>query len=491
MTIRLSNATLDKLPEGIAAPGYDRSLLAPGILHVGMGNFHRAHQAVYLDNLMSLGGSEDWAILGCGVVRYDAQQREALVGQDCLYTVVEQDGSGDRARVIGVMAGFLPVEKGNGAILAAMADPAVRIVSLTVTEGGYFIDPATGVFDPSSPDIQADIADPDHPTTIFGTIVAGLRARRAAGEVPFTIMSCDNVPHNGVVTRNAVVGIAEAQDPDLARWIAGNVAFPNGMVDRITPATTPERREYLLSAYGLDDARPVFCEPFLQWVLEDRFTAGRPALENVGVQFVDDVTPYEHMKIRILNGGHALIAYAGHLLGCVYADEAMTHPLVGAFMDKVEREEIVPIVPPVPDTSLVQYLDLIKERFANPRVEDQVRRLCLDGSNRQPKFIVPSAADCLKAGRDISGLALASALWCRYCYGEDEQGVAIEPNDPSWDRLVERAHAARENPADWLGMEDIYGDVGRNPIFRAAFAAALESLWTNGTEATLRAYLGH
>ncbi|SNS16435.1 mannitol dehydrogenase family protein [Tropicimonas sediminicola] len=489
MTTKLSRETLGALPEGIARPAYDPAGVRPGILHVGMGNFHRAHQAIYIDDVLALGGSDDWGILGAGVMRYDAEQREALIAQDCLYTVMEQDGSGDSARIVGAMCGFAEVEEGHGPIFKAMEDPAIRIVSLTVTEGGYFIDPATGVFDPKNPQIQADIARPDHPTTIFGAIVAGLRARRDAGAVPFTVMSCDNVPHNGKVARAAVVGIARAQDPALADWIEANVAFPNGMVDRITPATTPERQAHLRDTYGLDDARPVFCEPFRQWVLEDNFTAGRPALEKVGVQFVTDVTPYEHMKIRILNGGHALIAYAGHLLGCTYAHEAMTHPLVGGFMNKVERDEVVPIVPPVPDTSLWDYLDLIKTRFANPRIEDQIRRLCFDGSNRQPKFIVPSVADCLAAERGVDGLALGSALWARYCFGEDEQGVKIEANDPAWERLVQQAKAARTDPMAWLEMVDIYGDVASNVTFRAAFGAALTSLWQQGTAETLKTYL--
>ncbi|WP_116134128.1 mannitol dehydrogenase family protein [Tropicimonas sp. IMCC34043] len=487
---RLSRATLGALPAGVAAPGYDIDAVTPGILHVGLGNFHRAHQAVYLDDLFAKGLSHDWGILGAGVMDYDAEQRKALMAQDCLYTVVEQDGAGDAARVIGAMRGFLPVEPGCAAILAAMADTTIRIVSMTVTEGGYFIDPATGVFDPSQAAIRHDIANPDRPKTIFGAIVAGLKARRAAGEVPFTVMSCDNVPHNGRVARDVVVGIAEGQDTALAAWIKDTVAFPNGMVDRITPATTEARRKYLRDTFGVEDARPVFCEPFRQWVLEDKFTAGRPKLEDVGVQFVPDVTPYENMKIRILNGGHACIAYAGHLMGCHYAHNAMEHPLVSAFLEKVERDEIIPVVAPVPDTSLEDYFTLIRQRFSNPRIEDEIRRLCLDGSNRQPKFIVPSARDNLAKGRAVPGLALESALWCRYCYGEDEQGVVIEPNDPDWDRLTRQARAARDNPAAWLEMGDIYGDVAKAEAFRADFIGWLNRLWAEGTETVVRDYLG-
>ncbi len=487
--MKLSSETLGDLHSEIAHPTYDRSTVTAGILHVGLGNFHRAHQAVYLDDLLAKGGANDWGILGAGVMPADAAMRDALKSQDCLYTVLEQDADGDRGRIVGAMTDFVPVEPGHAGILRAMHDPAIRIVSLTVTEGGYFIDPASGNFDPTNPSIMADIANPDAPTTVFGAIVAGLRARRDAGAVPFTVMSCDNVPHNGTVTRAAVVGIAAGQDADLARWISDEVAFPNGMVDRITPATTEARRNHLRDTFGLEDARPVFCEPFRQWVLEDKFTAGRPALEEVGVQFVEDVTPYEHMKIRILNGGHAMIAYPGVLLGMEYAHDAMNHPLIRAFLEKVEQTEVIPIVPPVPDTSLTEYFELIENRFSNPRIEDTILRLCFDGSNRQPKFIVPSAADCLSAGRSVDGLALASALWCRYCFGTGEHLEEFAENDPSWSRLQQNAKEARDNPEAWLAMSDIYGQVGQSPVFREAFTAALNGLWENGTEASLKAYL--
>lgn len=487
--MKLSTATLGDLHPEIARPPYDRTKVTPGILHVGLGNFHRAHQAVYLDDLLARGGSDDWGILGAGVMPADSRMRDDLKAQDCLYTVLEQDAAGDSGRIVGAMTDFAPVSANHAGILRAMQNPAIRIVSLTVTEGGYFIDPASGKFDEANPAIQADIKDPANPTTIFGAIVAGLRARRDAGEVPFTVMSCDNVPHNGDVTRAAVTGIAGWQDPDLARWISDNVAFPNGMVDRITPATTQARRDHLSETFGIDDTRPVFCEPFRQWVLEDKFTAGRPALEDVGVQFVEDVTPYEHMKIRILNGGHAMIAYASALLGLEYAHDAMAHPLVRAFLEKVETTEVIPIVPPVPDTSLTEYFGLIEARFSNPRVEDTIHRLCYDGSNRQPKFIVPSAADCLQAGRGVQGLALASALWCRYCYGQGEHHEEIADNDPAWDRLKQHAREARDTPEVWLQMGDIYGDVAQNPTFREDFAAALNTLWSSGTEAALKGYL--
>jgi mannitol 2-dehydrogenase len=475
-------------PPHVAVPAYDRGRLSPGIVHIGLGNFHRAHMAVYLDDLCALGLDHDWAILGAGVRDGDARMRDALLAQDCLSTVIELDPDGKSARRIGAMAGFIAVAPDNAALIAAMADPAIRIVSLTVTEGGYFIDPATGLFDAGAPEIVADAAAPEAPATAFGAILAALERRRAAGIAPFTVMSCDNLPGNGHVTRAAVEGLARLRDPALADWVAAHVAFPNGMVDRITPATGPRERE-MARAFGLDDPVPVTCEPFRQWVLEDHFPSGRPALEKVGVTFTPHVHAYEAMKIRILNGGHATIAYPGGLMDIEYVHEAMAHPLIRALLDKVETDEIIPTVAPVPDTDLAAYYATIRTRFANPEVADTVRRLCLDGSNRQPKFIVPALRDTLASGGPVAGLALVSALWCRYCFGETDSGAPIAPNDPNWDALQALSRKARHQPEAWLGMRAVYGDLAQNARFAESFTAALNALWAKGTEQTLRDYL--
>lgn len=470
-------------------PAYDRSRLSPGIVHIGLGNFHRAHMAVYLDDLFALGEGMDWAILGAGVRAPDARMRDALKAQDCLSTVIELDPAGKTARRIGAMVDFIEVQPDNAALIAAMARPEIRIVSLTVTEGGYFVDPATGRFDPTHPEIVADAKTPNRPATAFGAILSALKARRAAGLAPFTVMSCDNLPGNGHVTRAAVAGLARLSDPALAAWVEAHVAFPNGMVDRITPATGPRERA-MAASFGLaDDPVPVTCEPFRQWVLEDHFPAGRPPLEKVGVTFTPHVHAFETMKIRILNGGHAIIAYPGGLLDIEFAHEAMADPLISGLLDKVEREEIIPIVPPVPGTDLDDYFTLIRDRFSNPEVADTERRLCLDGSNRQPKFIIPSIADNLARGHLPRGLILASALWCRYCMGLSDNGTVIEPNDPNWDRLQAAARAAATDPMAWLGMEDIYGAVGRDPGVQAAFAGFLADLDRRGTRAVLRDFI--
>lgn len=487
MAKKLSLTNLEMLPDGVGRPGYARSDLSAGILHFGVGNFHRAHQAEYLDRLFSAGESRDWALVGAGVFEGERKGRDILQAQDWLTTLVEQEADRSEARVLGSMIDF--VEPANAdAIIGRMAQDDIRIVSLTITEGGYFLD-SSDRFDPTHPAIKADGENPDSPKTVFGMILAGLRARRDAGRPPFTVMSCDNIPHNGVVTKNALVGLARLSDPDFADWVAANVAFPNGMVDRITPATTDRERTILRDEFGVEDGWPVFCEGFTQWVLEDNFPLGRPAFEKAGVQFVDDVSPFELMKLRILNGGHATIAYPGGLMGIHYVHEAMQHPLIRAFLRKLEETEIIPMVPPVPDTDTHAYFDLIETRFSNPKIGDTIRRLCLDGSNRQPKFIVPVIRDAIAQGARVDGLALESALWCRYCAGTDDKGNVIEQNDPDWDRLVPVARAAQDDPQVWLDQETIYGKVGQDAAFAEAFARWLGLLWSRGTVATLETYL--
>ncbi len=488
MTTKLSLAALDAVKAKAGVPHYDRADLKAGIVHFGVGNFHRAHQAVYLDDLFNAGHDHDWAIVGAGVLPSDEQMRAKLAAQDFLTTVVEQDNNRTGAHVTGVMIDYLKPGDIKG-IVDRLADPAIRIVSLTITEGGYFIDPASGVFNPTHPDIVADAQDPAAPKTVFGLIVAGLKARRDRKVPPFTVMSCDNIPGNGEVTHAAVSGLARLFDTAFADWIDANVAFPNGMVDRITPATGAREIGIVATDYEIEDAWPVFCEEFKQWVLEDHFPQGRPALEKVGVQFVPDVAPYEHMKIRILNGGHAAIAYPAALLDIHFVHEAMEEPLIRAFLAKLEHDEIIPVIPPVPNTDLGDYYKLIETRFANPKIGDTIPRLAQDGSNRQPKFILPSTADRLARGEDVVGLALVSALWCRYFAGTSDSGKAIVFNDQNADRLQVAARAAKDDPMAFLALADIFGEVARSELFARRFARALKTLWEKGTRATLQLYL--
>ncbi|HXT05946.1 MAG TPA: mannitol dehydrogenase family protein [Roseiarcus sp.] len=488
MSVKLSAAALGSLPKGVAAPKHQRADLSPGVFHIGVGNFHRAHQAVYLDDLFNLGLSRDWAIVGAGVRPADQAMRAALGAQDWLTTVVEQEAHHSGARVTAAMIDFI-TPGDAAAMLSAMAKPEIRIVSLTVTEGGYYISPATQKFDPAHPDIAADIKNLAAPKTAFGLIAAALKRRRDAGVKPFTVMSCDNIPGNGHVTENAVAGLAERADPELAAWIRENVAFPNSMVDRITPATSERERRLLADQWGVEDAWPVFCEEFKQWVIEDHFCNGRPRLEKVGVTFVDDVAPYELMKIRILNGGHAAIAYPAALLDIHFAHESMADAQIAAFLAHLTKTEIMPTVPPPPATDLEDYRQLIARRFANPKIADTITRLCLDGSNRQPKFILPTARARLAAGESAAGLALVSALWCRYCYGVTESGKAIANNDDNWSRLQAHAKRAKDDARAFLEMTDIFGANASDPAYVAAFSKALQSLWAKGVRATLDDYL--
>jgi mannitol 2-dehydrogenase len=485
--VALSLATISALPSGVASPAYRREELSAGIVHFGVGNFHRAHMAVYLHRLMQMGLAKDWAIIGAGVTAHDTAIYTALKSQDFLSTVVARDATRVEAQVTGAMIGFVPPGDFE-ALHAQLCDPAIRIVSLTITEGGYFLD-AEGNFDASHPAIRRDAENPHAPRTVFGVIARALEARRAKAVAPFTVMSCDNIPHNGAVTRHALVGLALARGVEFGRWVETNVATPNGMVDRITPATGEVERAEIRKTFGVADAWPVFCETFEQWVMEDRFPSGRPPFEKVGVSFVEDVSPYEAMKIRILNGGHAAIAYPAGLMGIVGVDEAMADPLVRGFLAKLERDEIIPMVTPPPGVDLEAYRAKVEERFSNPCVGDTIRRLCLDGSNRQPKFIIPVVADAIAAGRSFEGLALVSALWCRYCYGQDEAGATIAPNDPNWDRLVATSQAAKSDPAAWLAMRDIYGAVGEDAAFGRSFARWLARIWEQGVAKTLQAWL--
>lgn len=486
--IPLNNANLSEIGKDIPVPTYDRAALTPGIVHIGLGNFHRAHQAWYLHRLYQLGVTTDWAIIGAGVRAYDATMREKLLAQDCLTTLIELDPGTTSAEVIGAMIDYLPIEEGNGALIRQMADPAIRIVGLTVTEGGYYIDPASKGFDATHEDIQHDAANPDRPRTAFGAMVAALKIRRDNGVGPFTGLCCDNLQGNGHILRQTVVSLARLSDPALADWIDSECSFPNSMVDSIVPATGPKELE-LARTFGIDDAAPVTHEKFRQWVIEDDFRAGRPDWDKAGATFSSDVHGYETMKIRILNGGHQVIAAAGDLLGARTISDAMENPRIRALFRKLELSEIVPHVEAVPEFTPAGYVDLIDGRFSNPRIIDTTRRVAFDGSSRQPGFIIPSVREGLAAGTPIEGLALVSAIWARYCLGTREDGSVIEANDPFWAELTRRAAQAKETPRAWLEMRQTYGDLADQPVFAWAFEHWLNRIYSDGVEAAIDRYL--
>ena len=487
MATALSNQALTCSLERVRLPTYDRAALTPGIVHIGVGNFHRAHQAIYLDDLFDRGIDHDWAIIGAGVRDGDAEMRRRLMAQDCLSTVIELEPTGNAARVCGAMIDYVPIEP--RAVIEALSRPEVRIASLTITEGGYFLD-ADGGFDTAHPEIQHDARNTSTPRTVFGMLLAAIANRRDKGCGPLTVMSCDNIPGNGDVARTVLRGLAEMTSSTLASWIDVEMAFPNSMVDRITPATGERERALVREEFDIEDACPVVCETFRQWVMEDTFVSGRPKLEEVGVEFVDNVAAYELMKLRILNGGHAAIAYPAALMGLTYAHEAMAEPVIAGFMAKLARTEVVPTLPHINNVNVEDYLAVIQRRFANPKIADTIERLCEDGSNRQPKFILPTVHDRLATGQPVDGLALEVALWCRYCAADGDSGAGVAIRDGRSSLLVERARAAKSDPAAFLAIGDIFGELGQHPEFANAFATSLGSIWQNGVSATLAAYNG-
>jgi mannitol 2-dehydrogenase len=386
------------------------------------------------------------------------------------------------------MIDYLPIEDDTGALIAAMAGPNIRIVSLTVTESGYYLEPATKGFDAAHPDMVHDAANPRAPRTAFGAMVEALRRRRAEGHGPFTGLSCDNLQGNGNVLRQTVVNLARLSDPELADWIAEHVTFPNSMVDCIAPATGPKEHA-LVREFGIDDAAPVSHEAHRQWVIEDRFCAGRPDWERVGATFSDDVHAYETMKIRILNAGHQVLANVGEVLGLETISECIAHAGIAAMFRKVQSEEIAPTVKPVPEYTPLNYLNLIEARFANPLIVDTVRRVAFDGSARHPGFVLPILHDQLAAGRSVSGLALVEALWARMCEGTREDGSNIKANDPNWEALQSVAKEAKARPQVWLEQKALYGDLAERAPFANAFEGWLELIWAKGAVAAMEEFV--
>ena len=445
--------------------------------------------AAYVNDLMvaDFETGKNWGIIGAGTLHFDQAKRDLLEPQDWLQTLVEQDENSVKAQVLGSMTDFLPID--TKAIEKTLQNPDIKIVSLTITEGGYFL--KDGEFDVQNEQIQHDIANPDNPKTIFGVLCNAARYRKENGLPQFTVLSCDNIPHNGKIAQSAVINLAKAQDENFANWILENVSFPNSMVDRITPATTDNQKKFIKDKFGYEDASPVFCEPFRQWVLEDNFSAaGRPPFDMLeNVKFVPDVTPYEFMKLRILNGGHASLCYPSGLLDIDYVHESMQHPTISAFLDCLECQEIIPTLMPVPDVDSNDYWATISKRFSNPTLNDKIARICCDGLSRQPQFIVPAVEDNLTAGRSVDGMALVSAMWSRYCQGTTESGKEIPANDPQWLRLNELALRAKANPKVWIEeLSEVYG-TNPDPRFVEAFENALNQIETDGVEAAMKKYI--
>ena len=475
--VPLTDSTLDQLPPDVDAPGYDRTALRPAIVHIGVGGFHRAHQAVYLDDLART-GEAGWGIVGVGL--RSPEIGEVLDAQDRLYLVVERGAERDAARVIGVHTAFRHAPADPEAVLAILAAESTRLVTITITGTAYAIDPHSGDFAPGDDEgVQHDLDEPGEPQTVFGFLVEALRRRRDAGLLPFTVLSCDNMQSNGDAARTAVVSFARLRDPELAAWIDEQVAFPSSMVDRITPTTTPEERDSLTAALGVDDRWPVVTEPFRQWVVEDRFCNERPPLDRVGVRFVEDVSPYETVKTRLLNAGHTAIAYLGYLAGHRTTDEVLADPVYREFLTRMMADEIAPLLPEVPGMDLAEYQQTLLDRLSNPRMADQLARLGRRGSSKIPNYLLPSARTAIEEGRPHQLLCLAIAGWLRYLRGADYAGDEVPIEGPRMD-LVPIAQEGGDDPTDLLGEEAVFHDLGQDPQFAAEVRRALETLERTG-----------
>jgi mannitol 2-dehydrogenase len=494
--VKLNQANLQQLSPAVAMPAYQRQNVSDAIVHIGVGGFHRAHQAVYIDDLLSRYGRQhgvtDWGICGVGLLPHDTRIRDAMNSQNGLYTVVERSAAGNQARIIGVHSGVLFAPDDPEAVLQKMAAESTRIVSLTITEGGYFADQKTGDFLADHPDIVYDLQHPQQPKTAFGYILEALERRRQRGQPPFTVMSCDNVQGNGEVTRRVVLGMAARRDDQaLHDWLAANAAFPNGMVDRITPATTAADRAMVREQFGIDDAWPVVCEPFRQWVLEDKFCCGRPALEKVGVQMTNDVHPYEKMKIRLLNASHQAMCYIGMLSGLQYAHETMEDAQIRKLVQMMMDVEVTPLLSPVPGVDLDVYKKTLIERFANPTIKDQLSRIGTEGSARIPKFVLPSIREQLARNGPIDILSFTVACWLRYLTGEDDQGRSMPIIDPIQDKLQEHARRGGRDPRPMLSLTELFGDdLPKSQVFIDKVSSTLASFYDNGARATLAKAVG-
>jgi fructuronate reductase len=478
--LRLSNASLDRLPGTVRRPAYDRSRVTPGIVHLGIGAFHRAHQAVVVDDLLA-GGATDWGIIGASLRNPDTH--EALAPQDCLYTVATRAGGDAEHRVVGSILDTAIARATPAHLIARMADPATRIVSLTVTEKGYCHTPQTGDLNDTHPDIVHDLENPDAPRSAAGFIVAALARRKASGVAPFTVLCCDNLAANGRTVRQVLAQFAGLRSPELGRWIADEVACPSTMVDRIVPETTDADRAAVSSALGMRDAWPVVTEPFIQWIVEDRFSAGRPDLAAAGVQLVSDVTPFEHMKLRLLNASHSALAYLGYLAGYETIAAVMADPHFAAYARRLMEESAPTLAMPC-GTDLAAYSQSLLQRFSNPALRHRTSQIAMDGSQKLPQRLLETMRDRLALGLSIDTHALAVAGWMRYVTGTDEQGRKIDVRDPLATELAAIAAttgpiAARLAPA-LLDVASVLGALGGDPRVRTSVTHALARLYALG-----------
>ncbi|MDF7799474.1 mannitol dehydrogenase family protein [Pontiellaceae bacterium B1224] len=478
-TIQLKQENLSRFAETMVVPTYDRSKVKTGIVHIGVGGFHRSHEAYYTNALMNETGTLDWGICGVGLREGDRKMRDILKDQDFLYTLIVKHPDGKvETQVMGSIIDFMLSVDDPMAVIDKMANEETKIVSLTITEGGYNFHPATGEFMLDNPDVQHDLVNPDQPKLVFGFLTAALKKRRDSGLPPFTVQSCDNVQHNGDMTKKMLLAFAGKQDPELAEWIEAHVKFPNAMVDRITPVTTPDDIELLKTDFGILDGWPCTCEPFCQWVIEDNFSNGRPEWEAVGAQFVLDVTPYEKMKIRLLNAGHSVLGLLGSIHGHETIDGAVSDPLFAKYLRAFMDAEATPVLDAVEGIDLDVYKDSLIERFSNPSIKDGLARICLESSAKLPKFLIATINENLATGGSIKYATLVIAAWCLYSdKGVNRHGDALDIVDEMKDELRRAAEGTGDDALAFLRIESLFGDLAGNERFTTLYTEMVNAIY--------------
>lgn len=485
----LTPQTLKNLPVPVAGPAYDIADVQPGIVHFGVGNFFRAHLAYYVDRVLGLkDGAKNWGIVGVGLrdSARSVKKADDFMAQDGLYSLTETaTGGKSRRRVIGALRGYVLAPRTPEKVLDLLAAPETRIVSLTITEGGYNIDETTGKFRLTNKAVAHDLAHPKTPKTVFGFVAEGLRRRRDAGHGGVTILSCDNLRHNGDVSRKAFVSYARALDPSLADWMEENVTFPNAMVDRITPSVSPKTAEKLNAQSGLDDLQPLLAEDFTQWVVEDKFAAGRPAFEEVGVQFSDRVGAYEHAKIRMLNASHLILSAAGMLMGIELVDEVLAKPELRRFVDDFLDRDVIPTLAAPPGVDLQDYKDTLLTRFANKAMADQVARIAADATSKAQVFWTETVRKVLEEKRDATRVAYALALLLELLRGRAQNGRMFELEEPALDEeQLDIAHADDYRAALALPAFDGWRDL-MTPEFEDEIVRNREKIRNEGVLSSL------
>tara|TARA_R110000744_G_scaffold89877_1_gene174686 strand:- start:274 stop:1755 length:1482 start_codon:yes stop_codon:yes gene_type:complete len=479
--IMLNTENLAEISTQLPTPTFDRKSLKVGIVHVGVGGFHRAHQAFYTHLLQEKENASDWGICGIGLRKGDQKIHDVLQKQDGMYTLIIKHPDGKIvSQVIGSIIDFKLGYDTPNVVIDQMAHPDTKIVSLTITEGGYNFNPATGEFDFENADVQHELQHPNEPKTIYGFLTAAIKKRKEEGLPAFTVMSCDNIQHNGDVAKEMLLTFAKRQNKELAAYIEKEVSFPNSMVDRITPVTTQADIDYLESTYGLKDEWPVTCEPFIQWVIEDNFSNGRPEFEKVGVQFVPDVKPYEKMKLRLLNAGHSVLGLLGAIHGhptinaCMEDDLFVTY--LRAFMDK----EATPVLDKLEGIDLSAYKDSLQERFANPNIKDSVSRICSESSAKLPKFLIATIQDNLANGGSIKFATLVIAAWCYYSdIGIDKNGNPIEIIDAMQDQLHQAASKTQSDPLAFIKQESLFGNLINEDKFTSLYSNLVQKIYAD------------